>query len=171
MSGRLHRRRDVVLTLVLPSVWLFILVLWVMFSCRGDYTGDSCFCNSRSPPMNQILCTFYGPQFWPHFLIILTGINFAMPIGCGVVYTVARPCIMYIYSLRPFLTTKGALIDGDQGGQKMTHFHQRWSKISEKIMKCDQKKRSKLSQKKVILNGKIEKSLKNDQKVTKKVTF
>jgi len=45
----------------------------------------------------------------------------------------------------------------------MTNFTQNGSKISEKISKFDQKKRSKMSEKKVILNGKSEKTVKNDQ--------
>jgi len=38
-------------------------------------------------------------------------------------------------------------------------------------MKFDQKNRSKMCQKKVILNGKLEKLIKNHQKTPKKVTF
>ena len=68
---------------------------------------------------------------------------------------------MYIYSLGHFLTTKGALIDGDWGGQKTVNFHQKGSKMSEKITKTDRKMRSKIDQKKVILNGKSEKLIKN----------
>jgi len=49
---------------------------------------------------------------------------FAMTIGCGVVGIVAMPYYMYIYSLGHFLTTKGALIDGDWGGQFFANFDQ-----------------------------------------------
>jgi len=46
----------------------------------------------------------------------------------------------------------------------MTNFDQCDPKISEKISKNDQKMMSKYDQKKVILNGKSEKIIKNDQK-------
>jgi len=52
------------------------------------------------------------------------GLKFVMTIGYGMDITVARATIYSIYSLGHFLTTKGALIDGDQGGsenaQKLT---------------------------------------------------
>jgi len=53
----------------------------------------------------------------------------------------------------------------------MTNFDQKASKISEKISKIDQKMRSKIDQKKVILNGKSEKTVKFDQKTVKKHHF
>ena len=68
-----------------------------------------------------------------------------------------RGPILYIYSLGHFLTTKGALIDGDWGGQFFAIFHQKGSKMSEKISKIDQNLSSKMSEKNVILNGKSEK--------------
>jgi len=45
----------------------------------------------------------------------------------------------------------------------MTNFDQKSLKFTQKISKIDQKKRSKMSEKKVILNGKSEKMVKNDQ--------
>jgi len=59
-------------------------------------------------------------------------------------------------------------LTGIRGVPKTANFHQKGSKISEKISKIDQKIMSKMSEKKVILNGKSEKMVKNDQKVTKK---
>jgi len=46
----------------------------------------------------------------------------------------------------------------------MTHFRQKGSKMSEKITKNDHKLTSKYDQKKVILNGKSKKMIKNHQK-------
>jgi len=51
---------------------------------------------------------------------------------------------MYIYSLRPFLTTKGALINGKQGGQKTTPKSEKVVKISQKKIKMI-KNRSKIN--------------------------
>jgi len=62
-------------------------------------------------------------------------------------------------------------LTGIEGGQKSDNFTQKRSKMSEKIMKIDQKKRSKMSQKKVILNGKSKKMTEIDQKSTKKHHF
>jgi len=58
-----------------------------------------------------------------------------------------------------------------RGGQFFANFDQKSPKISEKIMKYDQKMMSKMSKKNTILNGKSKKTLKFDQKSSKKVTF
>jgi len=51
-----------------------------------------------------ILITFYGPKIYDHFPTMIDD---------TVAGLVSPPHYMYIYSLRAFLTTKGALIDGD----------------------------------------------------------
>jgi len=98
-----------------------------------------------------------------------------MPGPCGTRYIVVGsdhcPYYMYIYSLRHFLTTKGALIDGDgyppknpkndpKKGWKMT---KNWSKLSSK--KC-QKQRFLMAKSSFSSNWhKLpQKSLKNHQK-------
>jgi len=51
-------------------------------------------------------------------------------------------------------------LTGIGGGQFFANFDQSDTKNGEKIMKCDHKMRSKIDQKKVILNGKSEKMTK-----------
>jgi len=68
--------------------------------------------------MNQKLCTFNGLHFDP-ILVTFLGHQFSHGLS-GVVWYTGRSGtpILYIYSLGHFLTTKGALIDGDWGGSK-----------------------------------------------------
>jgi len=87
----------------------------------GRYTGESIFQLSFSS-----LWTDFVHFCWPisrgSFLCILSDLDFEcifapwqMTQWWGMA---GHPYTMYIYSLRPFLTTKGALIDGDWGGSK-----------------------------------------------------
>ena len=68
--------------------------------------------------------------------------------GLGDGWFVATP-ILYIYSLRHFLTTKGALIDGDAYPPKTP---KKGSKNGQKLIKFRSKKQSK----KCVFNGKID---------------
>ena len=114
-------RRDYYSTLVLPSLNRFGCICWVFFFCSddGEKTQERRVnYNSRSPLYEPNSCVFNGLVFWPLFRGILWAMIFTMTIGYGVVCIVAWPTILYIYSLGHFLTTKGALIDGDQGGSK-----------------------------------------------------
>ena len=73
------------------------------------------------PPMNR-KCGFNVPILRGSFLCILVRVNFMATFTPGEIHSgsglVIPPLYMYIYSLRAFLTTKGALIDGDWGGSK-----------------------------------------------------
>jgi len=98
MSGRIHRVVNLG-TLVLPSMKL-----------------ESCFFTICSVPFFGVLwfciCGLWFYAFWRfehfgHFTKV--GPHGVMCIFIGVGLTP----ILYIYSLRHFLTTKGALIDGD----------------------------------------------------------
>jgi len=116
-------------TLVLPSVFfwfrLFFLSFWLVV---GEITQGRFLLNILVlPSLNRNLIL--------HFLMgLILGVIFVHFIWCQF-YDYFRvtsdtqwrgPCrgpyTMYIYSLRAFLTTKGALIDGDWGGVK------NWSK-------------------------------------------
>jgi len=72
---------------------------------------------------------------------------------------VADPTTMYIYSLGHFLTTKGALIDGDVTPPlPPLKWVKKGSKIDQKLMKMEVKNHSKI----MILNVKINFSTKID---------
>ena len=68
--------------------------------------------------MNRFLTTFMGLNFNYIFESFLGASNFTMSLGYVWYVIVAQGPILYIYSLGHFLTTKGALIDGDWGGSK-----------------------------------------------------
>jgi len=108
MSGRIHRSEFLeYLTLVLPSMnrntFLRSCFCFNLFM-SGRFTGDPFYVNSRSPPCVFRLIAFclftMGPLMTWHSD---EGLGWRWP---------PHP-ILYIYSLRHFLTTKGALIDGD----------------------------------------------------------
>jgi len=117
MTGR-YRGEEIFILSFSP---LFSGLLFVVFSLSeiqmtGRFTGGSKLVTLILPSLNRKLCffytfcatpfltLFYGPQFYEHFL------RCVRYIGGG---SWSRPHTMYIYSLRAFLTTKGALIDGD----------------------------------------------------------
>jgi len=98
-------------TLVLPSLNRFlVLISFRSYSrCRGDYTGEWISILSFSPLWNRNRVVLMGPHFM-HFW----GLPFIRACWWGDKYHRGGwPPILYIYSLRHFLTTKGALIDGD----------------------------------------------------------
>jgi len=95
-----------------------------LISCRGEYMRGVFF-NSRSPPYEQNLSLFYGLYFDTILGPFFGDQFFYDPRLCGGIHSGHGCHTMYIYSLGHFLTTKGALIDGDWGGQKMTHFPQK----------------------------------------------
>jgi len=110
-SGRLHRSENIVLLSFSPlwtGIWL-LLFLFICSRCRGD-TSESQFFNSRSPSCEPEKLWFWKGCIFVHFRV------FHLSGPAGEVYNyigVVPPYTMYIYSLRHFLTTKGALIDGD----------------------------------------------------------
>jgi len=82
-------------------------------SVVGEITQGSNSFNSRSPP---VICHY---PILGHF----GGYHLSGPTGEDYNYIgVADPTTMYIYSLRHFLTTKGALIDGDGYPPKNPNF-------------------------------------------------
>ena len=134
----------------------------------GRFTGEEVFINSHSPLYeteilififcwNFILCiltfcvcdlsfcAFWRFAHFRHFTKV--GPHGVMCIFIGVGLTP----IIYIYSLRHFLTTKGALIDGD-GYPPLPplKWPQKWPKIDQNSLKFSDKKWSKT----VFLNGK-----------------
>ena len=114
-----------ILTLVLPSLNRFILIISVCQSqirCRGDTQERSIILNSHSPLSEPNYVFFLPPDFNP-ILCAFFGHHFFHGLSTVVWYTQWRgPYYMYIYSLGHFLTTKGALIDGDQGGSVFCQF-------------------------------------------------
>jgi len=118
------------------------------FWCRGEYTGEE-FLNSRSPSYEPNPVPVLRGSIFVHF-------NTFMKWGPRWVWWyiigVADPTIYSIYSLRHFLTTKGALIDGD-GYPPLPplKWPQKWPKNDQFSLKFHLKKVSKT----VILNGKI----------------
>ena len=132
MSGRLHRSESVFSTLILPSLnRICSAVIQVfIYSCRGDSQGRKF--NSRSPFYEPILSLFNGINFNPILRVFLIS-QFCHDPRLHVVYhSSPRAHTMYIYSLGHFLTTKGALIDGDWGGSKNDQF---WPKATKKEWK------------------------------------
>jgi len=100
------------------SVRLTVLfvVFFLSISCRGEYMERRNYFNSRSPFMKYFKCIF-DHILQPLFLTLFMGVNFMTTFTPRQIHRrsglVIPPLYMYIYSLRPFLTTKGALIDGD----------------------------------------------------------
>jgi len=122
-------------------------------SCRGDSQG-SVFVSILVLPTVILRHPKLG-HLWG--ILIYTGLRDGW--SC-------HPSYMYIYSLGHFLTTKGALIDGDAYPPKVT---KKGSKKGQKMIKFEVKNESKNT----ILNGKIDffttidkKGSKNDQKST-----
>ena len=149
-----------------PEFYGFCLC-FCFLKCRGDSQGSQVLNTLVLPPMNRktLICVFCRFEHFWHLHEMGPQVMMSIIIGVG------WPPILYIYSLGHFLTTKGALIDGDGYPPKND---QNWPLKSLKnhqfSLKFDVKKVSKL----VILNGKIEfftkidtKWLKSDQKVTK----
>jgi len=140
--GEIHRVA-LVYTSVLPSVISGIVFVFSDFwfvQMTGRFTCRRIF-NSRSPlyePENTRFCEYpvfahFGMCHW----------NGAPGDDVIIAYGVGTP-YMYIYSLRHFLTTKGALIDGDGYPPKMPKNdpknHSKITKIWSKLMsKNDQK--------------------------------
>ena len=127
MSGRLHRRVFFNLTLVLP-LWtgiIFYAFWWWSFLIHFM------FCI-----LKLCILTFYAfEHFW----------GFVVPEVCHgdvVCHSGWASPILYIYSLGHFLTTKGALIDGDgyppksdqNDPKKVTKIIKNWLKMMSK--KC-----------------------------------
>jgi len=154
MTGRYTGEEMIIYTLVLPSVCIFVLILFACgFNCRGDSQGRLRIITLVLPSMNRLSSCFYGVFLLFHVgeitqvgvfilnILVLPSMNRNIDVflgyqfnpilwsfcghqfshGLSIVwwYTQWRdPHIMYIYSLGHFLTTKGALIDGDWGGSK-----------------------------------------------------
>jgi len=100
--------------------------------------------NSRSPLYEPNFVYFNGPNFDPIFSHFKLTQICHDPRLCDGIHRWPRAYTMYIYSLGHFLTTKGALIDGDWGGSKNDQFspkaiknhlkkHEKLIKISVKI--------------------------------------
>jgi len=161
---------DIIVTLVLPSLILLLCVIlfFLFHSCRGDSQGVYIFVTLVLPPMKPESCILAFMHF-DHFWVL----SFARACWWGTYYHRGGwPPILYIYSLGHFLTTKGALIDGDgyppksdqNDPKKVTKMSENWSKFE-----------SKKWQKSRFLMGKSTfslkftqltwKSLKNDQKL------
>jgi len=131
--GDSQERRSNVLTLVLPSLNRSILVRVILFvllwlRCWGDSHGEEFYFNSRSPTMDRFYVHFNGVNF-SHFFVSFYWhqICYDPRLGGGI-HSSPRAYIVYIYSLGHFLTTKGALIDGDWGGSKNDQFSPKWPK-------------------------------------------
>jgi len=126
MSGRLHRRGGIIYirsplsdTFRVPFDYIHV----------GEITQEmENYFNSRSPLYEPIFVCFWGPHFSHIFWSILMTPILSWPTDCGVLSQWPRAHILYIYSLGHFLTTKGALIDGDQGGSKNDQFWSKWPK-------------------------------------------
>jgi len=103
--GEIHRSEYVIVyTLVLPSMnRKNSCGLCFNFTCRGD-SQESKFLTSRSPP---VILSIMGFEHFEHFT------NLGPQVMTWYIIGVAVPLYICIYSLRHFLTTKGALIDGD----------------------------------------------------------
>ena len=101
-----------------PVIGFVFLVLFFVKDVGENLQERRIICNSRSPFYEPKCCIFNGPNFNPiydHFLWA----TFCHGLSAMWWYTQWRgPYTMYIYSLGHFLTTKGALIDGDWGGSK-----------------------------------------------------
>jgi len=129
-DGEIHREEMLIYTLVLPSlepVFFFLFVFFFFYYMSGRFTSESLFVTLVLPFMNRKNDVFYGLVFWPLlWAFYLPHIFLWLP---AVVWVTQwpRPCYMYIYSLGHFLTTKGALIDGDWGGSVFCQF---WSKVT-----------------------------------------
>jgi len=103
----------------------------------GEITQEREFSHSRSPLMNRKMLLFFNTPWNAHFGVWALGHDDDNIVG-GV--SSVTPYYMYIYSLGHFLTTKGALIDGDgyppknpKNDPKMTPKNtQIWSKMRSK---------------------------------------
>ena len=113
--GEITQERGDICTLVLPSVIHLLVLLFIFIELRvGEIhrRGDENL-NSRSPLYEPNYVLFNGHKF-DHILGAFCGHHFSHdPRLCGGIHSSPRAYIMYIYSLGHFLTTKGALIDGD----------------------------------------------------------
>ena len=93
------------------------VLLFVCLKCRGENTRRSNFVNSRSPfyepDFEWFLRALFLTLFYVHFMMI----NFMDAFATYQIHSgqgwYHHPYYVYIYSLGHFLTTKGALIDGD----------------------------------------------------------
>jgi len=154
MSGRLHRSEEWFILSFSPlwTGFFFLDFILVLFHV-GEITQESVFMYSRSPlskiktcEFSHILCHPILVHFW--WFAIYQGHGW----GDNIAYGVRTP-YMYIYSLRHFLTTKGALIDGD-GYPPLPPLKwvKKGVKIERNLTKIETKKHSKTA----ILNGKID---------------
>ena len=72
MSGRLHRVEWSFLLSFSPLFVSGYCFFSIVISCRGDYTSEYIFSNSRSPFMNRFLMTFLSLIF-NHFFMRICG--------------------------------------------------------------------------------------------------
>jgi len=99
--------------------FLYFFTVVCFDNMSGRFTGERSILSTLVlPSMKPELSIFKHHDLTPIFDHFFGASFLPWSIGCGVVYTVARATICYIYSLGHFLTTKGALIDGDWGGVK-----------------------------------------------------
>ena len=118
----------------------FVLCSHFCSRCRGDSHGAEILILSFSPLWTEILSIFEGVHF-----SVFWGLSFIRACWWGAYYHRGGwPPILYIYSLRHFLTTKGALIDGDGYPPKNP---QNGSKKGDKLIKNHSNLMSKIDQK------------------------
>ena len=113
--GEIHRRGVIIVYSRSPLCrFCCRCIVLQLISCRGDYTGRSIKTSTLVlPSMNQNSCVLMTPILTPIFDAFY-GHHFSHGLSARWWYTQwLGPYYMYIYSLRAFLTTKGALIDGD----------------------------------------------------------
>ena len=127
-------------TLVLPSMNRFrgLYYYYSGIQMTGRFTGEEYFIHPFSPlwkPKPRIYAFWRFVHFW---WFALSG----APGDDELYHRSGVTPILYIYSLRHFLTTKGALIDGDgyppksdqNDPKKVTKMMKNWSKMMSK--KC-----------------------------------
>jgi len=145
MSGRIHRRGDIVFLLSFSPLWTGACVFWDVFCLyvgeihrRGDVIFRFSFSPLWTGKSHVFLTSIYHPNFCAFLrATILWSLSHHVRYHSGGVPN--RPHTMYIYSLGHFLTTKGALIDGDWGGSKKGHKTQKSDQNLLKIIKISKK--------------------------------
>jgi len=136
-----------------PLSFIGLVFVFLCFLCfmSGRFTVEYLIIIqlSFSPLWTDFFTILLGSLLWAIFVHFYDDHFCHDPRLCVVYHSSPRACIMYIYSLGHFLTTKGALIDGDWGGVKNCHFSPKWPKKvtrnHEKVMKNSVKKWSKKS--------------------------
>jgi len=123
-------------------VCLFFTWCYICSRCRGEYTGRSSIFKTLVLPLWTEILNIWWKCHFAHFEHFVHFTNWGPRWVWWYITGVGYPYTMYIYSLRHFLTTKGALIDGDgyppknpkNDPKKVTKMTKNWLKLSQK--KC-----------------------------------